>query len=141
MSVAVASEGLEWVPLGGGVSFRPLKFGPGAGRSLQLKVEPGVTIGRHRHTGHVHAFGVSGARELIEAGEIAGPGSFVYEPSGNVDSWRCVGDEPCVVQISMTGRVEYLNDDDSVASWTDTDKLKAIYLAWCAETGLQPAVG
>jgi 2,4'-dihydroxyacetophenone dioxygenase len=126
-----------WVPLNEGVSFRPLRFGR-RGRALQLRVEPGVTIPPHRHTGPVHAFNLSGSRELIETGEIAGPGAYVYEPSGNVDSWRCIGDEPCVVLINLKGRVEYLDAEGAVITYSDTDKLYATYLAWCSAQGVQP---
>lgn len=128
-----------WVPLGPGVSFKPMRFGR-AGRTLQLRVEPGVTVPSHRHTGAVHAFNLSGSRELIEVGEIAGPGAYVFEPAGNVDSWRCVGDEPCVVQINLTGRLEYIAADGSVVDYTDTKRLWATYKAWCDEQGVQPIV-
>ena len=100
-----------------------------------------VVIGRHRHAGEVHAFGVSGRRRL-DTGEIAGPGDYVYEPPGNEDSWACEGDEPCVVQISMTGRLVYLDEAGGVLDYTDTPKMKAQYLDWCCANGHRPvAIG
>lgn len=136
----VHTRALAWMPLGDGVWVRPLRF-CGEERSLQLKVAPGVTIGRHRHAGDVHAFNVSGSRRLGD-GEIAGPGAYVYEPAGNEDSWTCVGDEPCVVQISMSGRLVYLGENDEVVDYTDTPKLRAQYLAWCRRNGHEPqAIG
>jgi quercetin dioxygenase-like cupin family protein len=128
-----------WVPLSEGVSFRPLRFGR-SGRTLQLRVEPGVTIRPHRHTGAVHAFNLSGSRELIEKGEVAGPGAYVFEPAGNVDSWRCIGEEPCVVLINLTGRLEYVDATGKAMDYTDTEKLYATYLAWCSAQGVQPSV-
>jgi anti-sigma factor ChrR (cupin superfamily) len=124
---------LPWMPLGPGIAARPLWFG-GEERTLQLKVEPGVSVGRHRHTGAVHAFNVQGSRELGN-GEIAGPGDYVYEPAGNADCWRAVGGVPCIVQITLSGRVVYLAEDGSEASYTDTPKLKNQYLDWCRSTG------
>jgi len=128
---------LDWIPLREGLSFKPLHF-EHDGYSLQLKIEPGTVIQRHRHTGEVHAFNLSGERELIEDGVVVGPGAFVYEPAGNVDSWRGVGQTPCVVQISLKGRVEYLGESDEVLDFSDTETARAIYLAWCAEHGRQP---
>jgi anti-sigma factor ChrR (cupin superfamily) len=124
---------LPWMPLGPGIAARPLWFG-GEERTLQLKVEPGVSVGRHRHTGAVHAFNVQGSRELGN-GEIAGRGDYVYEPAGNADCWRAVGGVPCIVQITLSGRVVYLAEDGSEASYTDTPKLKNQYLDWCRSTG------
>jgi 2,4'-dihydroxyacetophenone dioxygenase len=139
-STPIHTAELPWMPLGEGVWARPLRFS-GQERSLQLKVAPGVTIGRHHHEGDVHAFNISGSRRL-GSGHIAGPGAYVYEPAGNVDSWTCVGDEPCVVHISMAGRVAYVGDEGETLSYTDTPKLKAQYLAWCRENGHEPcAIG
>lgn len=120
--------------------MRALRFA-GEKRSLQLKVAPGVTIGRHRHEGDVHAYNLAGSRRLGN-GSIAGPGAYVFEPAGNIDSWTCVGDEACVVQISMTGRLSYLADEGEVVDYIDTAKLKAQYLAWCRDNGHEPqAIG
>lgn len=57
---------MAWIPLREGVSFRPVRFGLD-GWTLQLRVEPGTTIARHRHTGEVHALNISGSRELIDS--------------------------------------------------------------------------
>ena len=124
---------LPWMPLSAGVEVRLLRL-EGEERSLQLKVEPGVLMAPHRHEGAVNAYGLQGYRRL-GTGEIAGPGSYVYEPAGNCDSWEAVGDEPCVVQISMAGRLTEVASGKS----TDTSGLRERYLAWCAETG-NPAV-
>jgi hypothetical protein len=133
----VCADELDWVPLRDGISFKPLHFAAD-GYSLQLRVEPGTTIGRHRHTGEVNAYTISGSREIIETGEIVGPGTFVHEPRGNVDSWRCAGGEPCVVQISLRGRVEYLDAGGNVTSHTDTHTARAAYLKWCDEHAVDP---
>jgi hypothetical protein len=66
-----------------------LRFLKTRGRALLLLLEPGTVVPRHRHLGEVHGFNLQGERELIESGaKIVGPGGYVYEPPGNVDSWR-----------------------------------------------------
>lgn len=139
-SKPIHTEALHWMPLSEGMWARPLRF-DGEARTLQLKVAPGVTIGRHRHAGEVHAFNLSGSRRL-ESGEVAGPGAYVYEPAGNEDSWTCIGDEPCVVQITMTGRVTTLNELGEALSYTDTANLRERYLVWCSTNRFEPlAIG
>lgn len=133
----VKAEEIDWVPLREGLSFRPLHFAAD-GYSLQLRLQPGTTIARHRHTGEVNAFQLSGAREIIDTGEIIGPGTFVHEPRGNNDTWRSVGDEPCIIQISVKGRVEYVDANGNVLKHTDTFTAQAAYLEWCAEHGVAP---
>ncbi|MBX6369489.1 MAG: cupin domain-containing protein [Rhodospirillales bacterium] len=135
----VHAPSMPWIPLREGLSFRPLRFGLD-GWALHLRLEPGTTIARHRHTGEVHAYNLSGRRELIETGEIVGPDTYVYEPPGNVDSWRCYGDEPCIVHVSLTGRVEYLDETGNVLHYSDTHKSRAAYLDWCRKNGVVPNV-
>ena len=131
----VHTETIPWVPLRDGVSMRPLHF-EADGYALQLKVEPGTTITRHRHTGPVHALNLSGYREIIDTAEIVGPGEFVFEPAGNVDSWRCHGEEACVVQLSLRGRVEYLDECGHVTSYSDSSTALSAYRDHCRVHGL-----
>ena len=129
----IHTNDLPWMPLGPGISARPLWFG-GESRTLQLKLEPGATVGRHRHTGAVHAYNIRGSRRL-GSGEIAGTGAYVYEPAGTVDCWSCFGDEPCVVQITLAGQFISLDDNGEVEEVTDTESLRRQYLAWCEANG------
>lgn len=139
-SPPIKTEDLPWMPLGDGIWARPLRF-HGEERALQLMVAPGVAIERHKHAGEVHAFNVAGSRRL-NTGEIAGPGAYVYEPPGNEDSWECIGDEPCIVQIVMSGRLTYTGETGEALDYVDTSKLRSLYLDWCRENGHEPlAIG
>jgi len=79
------TEEMDWIPTGPGKSFRPLRVELG-GWSELMRLEPGSAVALHRHAGEVHAYGVSGSRQILGTGEIAGPGSYVYEPAGTVDA-------------------------------------------------------
>jgi quercetin dioxygenase-like cupin family protein len=104
-----------WVPLAPGFSFKLLRATSDDDVWVELlRLEPGTTISRHRHTGEVHAYTLSGRRELLDTGQVVGPGDYVYEPSGNVDSWRAVGDEPLVVFVTLRGAIEYLDERGDV---------------------------
>jgi len=129
-----------WVPLSTpGLSMKLIAVLPGdAGYHLLLRLEPGTVIPRHRHTGEVHAFNLSGHRLLLDTGERIGPGTYVHEPAGNVDSWQAVGDEPCVVHVVAHGRVEYLDELGRVIRHTDAGTARRTHLAWCAEHGVAP---
>jgi 2,4'-dihydroxyacetophenone dioxygenase len=133
----VATATQAWIPLRDGVSMRPLHF-EADGYALQLKVDPGAVITRHRHTGIVHALNLSGYREIVDTGEIIGPGDYLFEPPGNEDSWRCHGDAPCIVHITLTGRVEYLGAAGQVESYSDTQTAREHYLQWCAAESVTP---
>lgn len=130
---------LAWIPLSPGKSFKPITFFPdGSGYQLLLRLEPGAAIPRHRHTGEVHSFVVSGRRRIAGCPDVIEAGTYAYEPVGNVDTWEAVGDEPCVVHIEANGRVEYLDEAGAVASYTDAHTARVTYLDWCAHTGTTP---
>lgn len=130
------SSDLPWIPLGPGESFKPLRFGRER-RVLLLRLEPGTEVPRHRHLGEVHAFNVTGKRKL-DAGEIVGPGGYVYEPAGNVDSWIAIGDEPVVIHITSHGAMQYLGDGDEVLRTDTATSLRDVYLRYCADHGIAP---
>ena len=136
MQNALDTTALPWIPLGPGESFKPLRFFPN-GRALLLRVEPGTVIARHRHFGEVHAFNISGQRRL-DTGELVGPGGYVFEPDGNVDSWQTAGDEPVTVQITSFGAMEYLGENDEVLVRHTPDSLRETYLRYCREHGVTP---
>lgn len=130
-------EGIPWVPLGPGESFKPLAFLPGGrGRVLLLRLEPGTLVPRHRHAGEVHAVNLEGHRLLLESDTLVGPGGYVYEPPGNVDSWRAVGDVPVVVLVTAFGAMEMLDAEGRVLQSDGPASLQERYLRYCAEQGL-----
>jgi 2,4'-dihydroxyacetophenone dioxygenase len=132
------TEQMEWIPTGPGKSFRPLRFESG-GWSELMRLEPGSVVALHRHTGEVHAYGLSGTRQILGTGEIAGPGSYAYEPAGTVDAWQAVGDRPCVLHLKITGAIEYLDPSGQVTETVNSASQRAAYLAWCARTDAEPA--
>ena len=132
------TQSMPWIATGPGKAFRPLRF-TADGWSELMRLEPGSMVALHRHTGEVHAFNLSGTREIAGNGDRVGPGGYVYEPAGNVDEWGAVGDEPCIVHIKVTGAIEYLGEDGQVIETVSAKTQHAVYLAWCREHGVRPA--
>lgn len=129
---------VPWVPLSPGKSFKPLRFLSGNRGFVELlRLEPGSSIALHRHTGEVHAINLEGTRQLC-TGELIGPGDYVYEPAGNTDSWKVVGDAPLVVLVIVMGAVEYLGSDNAVTARYTSETLMAAYHAHCAAHGIAP---
>ncbi|HEX6717078.1 MAG TPA: 2,4'-dihydroxyacetophenone dioxygenase family protein [Pyrinomonadaceae bacterium] len=127
----VSHDTIPWVPLSEGKSFKPLRFLSGNRGFVELlRLEPGSSIPTHRHTGEIHAFNLEGSRELC-TGELIRPGDYVYEPAGNVDSWKVVGDVPAVILVVVMGAVEYLGPDDNVTNVYTADTLMELYRQYC----------
>lgn len=119
---------LPWMPVSAGFELKLLRGGgDDDARTLLLRLAPGTFIPLHRHSGEVHAFNVSGRRLLIEARQEVGPGGYVYEPPGNVDSWQAVGEEPVIVLVIARGAMETFGQDGQVVETSTTSGVTA---AW-----------
>jgi hypothetical protein len=128
---------MDWIPTASGKSFRPLRF-EADGWSELMRLEPGSGVASHRHTGEVHAFNLTGSRQLLHTGEVIGPGAYVYEPAGIIDSWRAIGDEPCIVHLKIRGAVEYVNAGGEVTETADSASQRVAYLDFCRVHGVHP---
>lgn len=133
-----AKDDAPWVPLSEGRAFKPIRFlADDRGYVALMRVDPGTVIPPHRHTGEVHAYNLEGSRELV-TGELIGPGDYVFEPAGQVDTWRAVGDVPAIVLIVVFGSVEYLDESGAVARTFSSESMAATYREYCARRGIAP---
>ncbi|MFD0320662.1 cupin domain-containing protein [Lysobacter gummosus] len=97
-----------------------------------LRMDPGVTMPLHRHTGEIHAYNLSGTRQLC-TGELIGPGDYVFEPPGNVDWWKIVGAEPMIALVIVMGAVEFLGPGDTVRLRASAQTQRAEYERYCRD--------
>jgi len=139
---ALQRAGLDsWIPEGPGKWSLPLQFLPdenGQGGWVELmRLEPGTKLTLHRHHGEVHGLNLQGQRRLDD-GRVIGAGDYVFEPSGNVDSWEAVGDEVLILHVVVRGDVDYVAADGSVQRHITTADVKAGYRDFCASRGLRP---
>lgn len=133
----VDTASIPWIPLGEGKWFKPLRFfSDDRGFAELLRIEPGTVIPLHRHTGEIHAFNLEGTRELC-TGETIRPGEYVYEPSGNVDTWRAVGDVACVIFVTVMGAVEFVDENGAVTRSVSGADLKDLYREYCETEGIE----
>lgn len=135
----VNPEALPWIPSGiPGKSSKPLCFLPeNRGFVELLRMEPGLIMPLHRHTGEIHAWNLAGWRRLC-TGELVGPGDYVYEPPGNTDWWKIEGDEAMVALVVVTGEVEFVHADGRIRSRANAATQLQEYKAYCQAMGLRP---
>ena len=95
-----------WMPEGPGKWSRPLRFLPDNEGWVELmRLDPGVRLGLHRHTGEIHAYNLQGRRRLC-TGEIVGPGDYVHE--------HIAGSR--LVTLLASGHLPSLSDPDELAA-------------------------
>ena len=133
----VNADDLPWVEQAEGVWFKPLRLAPELGVWANLvKVSAHGMVSRHRHHGPVEGWVLQGRWRYLEHDWVAGPGSYVHEPEGDVHTLVVEGGEEMVTLFIVHGSIEYLDDDDRVLR-TDTAQRKlALYEAHCEAHGL-----
>ena len=130
------AQDMPWIPESPVKSWKPLRFfSDGSGFVELMRMSPGAIMPLHRHTGAIHAFNLEGERVLC-TGERIGPGQYVYEPPGNTDWWKVVGDVPLVVMVVVHGEVEFIGADGSVRNRVGASTQLAAYREYCEANGL-----
>jgi 2,4'-dihydroxyacetophenone dioxygenase len=139
VTAALRRAGLTtWIPEGEGKWSLPPQFLQGdAGWVELMRLQPGVRLGLHRHSGEVHALNLAGERRLND-GRLLRAGDYVYEPPGNVDWWEATGSEQLLVYVVVKGSVEYLGAHHTVLQRITTADRMADYHRHCASVGVQP---
>jgi hypothetical protein len=114
----------------------PLRFFADDRGFVELpRMEPGVVMPLHRHAGEIHAYNLGGTRKLC-TGKLIGPGDYVYEPPGNEDWWKIVGDEPMLALVIVMGTIEFLGPGGVVTARASANTQLADYERYCREHGL-----
>lgn len=107
---------------------------------VRTRFPPGTQIQRHKHTGHVYAFTLSGSWHYLESPDAVNTaGSYLFEPAGSVHTLNvpASNDEVTEVWFTIYGANLNLRDDDSVELVIDAHAVLALYRALCeAEHGI-----
>ncbi|HXW81787.1 MAG TPA: 2,4'-dihydroxyacetophenone dioxygenase family protein [Acidimicrobiales bacterium] len=135
---------LPWVPQAEGVYFRPLRICPELGSWTNLlRVTKKGTINLHRHVAPVEAWVISGQWRYLERDWVARPGTYVFEPAGDVHTLVNTGEEEMVTLFCMHGPIEYIGrDGETIFTETAETKLSK-YVSFCEANGisLAPIIG
>jgi 2,4'-dihydroxyacetophenone dioxygenase len=130
-------EAIPWVPQVEGVWFKPLRICPGRGSWTNLlRVTKRGTISLHRHLEAVEAWVLKGEWRYLERDWVARPGTFVFEPPGDIHTLMNTGEDEMVTLFSMHGPIEYIGAGGET-TFTETAETKlAKYVNYCQENGI-----
>lgn len=134
-----AEDELAFVPYQEGVTFQLLQVNTETGLwVIRVRFQPGVTIQRHRHTGEVFAFTLSGSWRYLEYPEINTAGSYLYEPSGAIHTLHVPASNKGATDVWFAIRGANLNLDaaGNVESVLDAATVLEIYRGQCRELRL-----
>jgi 2,4'-dihydroxyacetophenone dioxygenase len=139
----VREDDVPWVWIDQ-VGLQVLRVSPDTGVwVVRNRFKPGAQVQRHRHTGVVHGFTLSGRWRYAEYGIDYTAGTFIYEPAGSIHTLTVPEDNTEVTDVIfvMEGANLNLAEDGSVESVTDGSSALAAYLKLCELQGFERPTG
>jgi hypothetical protein len=125
----------EWVPINEAMWTRPLILNVSQGYWIHLlKVgRPGV-INRHRHSSQVNIFTLKGQWLYPEKDWVAVPGTYVFEPPGDVHTLVVPeGGAEMIFLSFVTGALLYVDEKGALTGYDDVftriDQARSHYTA------------
>jgi 2,4'-dihydroxyacetophenone dioxygenase len=105
---------------------------------VRLRGEPGATLLRHEHTGHVFAFTHSGAWRYLEYPDINTAGSYLYEPVGSAHTLQFLPTNAEVTDVSFVVHGANLSFDarGNLVARLDAQAALTFYRRACFAAGL-----
>lgn len=117
---AVPDDERVWVPQADNVWFRPLMFNTVAGGWCNLlRVRKAGILSRHRHPMIVTGYVIKGSWRYLEHDWVAMPGSFVYEPPGEVHTLTVDSGDEMITFFNIQGAMIYVDEKGAPVGYED----------------------
>lgn len=138
-AVHLGEDDIPWVATDGSVEIKLVQVDIELGLWIvRNRFAPGAVVQKHRHTGQVFGYTLTGAWKYAEYPDVNRAGSFLFEPAGSEHTLTVLDDntEPTDVWFQIYGANLNLDDDGNVESVTDAAGIYAAYMALCEAQGL-----
>src|SRR5881275_1949043 len=130
-AVHIGADELPFVDMGDGSKLKVLQVKEREGLWIVENIfMNGYEVQKHRHTGPVYGYTVSGAWKYKEYDYVNRAGSFLFEPAGSVHTLTCIEDNT-QVWFQMYGVNLNLDADGNIDSVADGPGALAAYYALC----------
>jgi len=132
--VYINGEEAGWHPWVNGLMIKPYRYETKNGSWVFVLWAPKAAIlGKHRHRGVVTAVTLQGEWGYFEYDWNATRGDYVVENPGTIHTLR-MGDD-AQVAYTVSGSIEFFNDDDSLRNTMDVFSFIDLYVSHCQKTG------
>ncbi|MEQ8841777.1 MAG: 2,4'-dihydroxyacetophenone dioxygenase family protein [Acidimicrobiales bacterium] len=138
-AVHLGEDDIPWVGTGAGVEIKLVQADIELGLWIvRNRFEPGTVVQKHKHTGQVFGYTLTGAWKYAEYPYVNRAGSFLFEPAGSEHTLTVPADntELTDVWFQIYGANLNLDADGNVESITDAAGIYAAYMALCEAQGL-----
>lgn len=132
----VGADELPFVDVGDGSLLKVIQVRAAEGLWIVENIfQAGYQVQRHKHTGPVYAYTISGAWRYREYNYVNRAGSFLYEPAGSIHTLQVLEDDTHV-WFQIYGANLNLDAVGNVESVFDGTSTLVNYLSLCEAAGL-----
>jgi quercetin dioxygenase-like cupin family protein len=135
----VGDDDAPWVDTGMGVELKVMRVDLDRGTwVIRNRFQPGVQLQRHKHTGAVEGYTLSGRWHYLEYDFVSVAGSYIYEPAGSVHTLNVPEDntELTDVLFVIEGALLNLTPDGQVENVFDAEAMLEAYFALAEAAGM-----
>src|SRR5919198_4351145 len=124
-AIHIGADDLPFVDIGDGSKLKVLQVREKEGLWIVENIfNAGYVVPKHKHTGPVWGFTLSGAWKYKEYDYVNRAGSFLYEPAGSVHTLTCIENDTQVwfhmygvnLNLAADGNIESIVDAATVLS-------------------------
>ena len=140
----VGDEAAPWIDTGMGVELKVMRVDLDRGTwVVRNRFAPGVELQRHKHTGPVEGYTLTGRWHYLEYDFYSVAGSYIYEPAGSVHTLHVPEDntELTDVLFVIEGALLNLTPDDQVDTVFDGQNMLEAYYALADAAGVPRPTG
>ena len=132
----IGADELPWAEIGDGNKLKVIQVKEREGLWIVENIfQAGFEVQKHKHTGPVWGYTVSGAWKYKEYDYVNRAGSFLYEPANSVHTLQCIENDT-QVWFHMYGANLNLDADGNVESVTDGSNTLLAYYLLCDQQGI-----
>lgn len=138
-AVHLGDDEIPWVDTGSGVEIKLVQANIDLGLWIvRNRFAPGTVVQKHKHTGQVFGYTLTGAWKYAEYPYVNRAGSFLFEPAGSEHTLSVLEDntELTDVWFQIYGANLNLDADGNVESITDAGGIYQAYMMLCEAQGL-----
>ena len=129
---------LPFVTIDEGIELQVLQIDiPNGLWVIRSRFAPGTRVQKHKHTGQVFAFTLSGSWKYEEYDDVNTAGSYLFEPAGSIHTLVVpeTNTEVTDVWFAIYGANLNLAEDGSVDLVIDAQMVYEFYVALCEADG------
>ncbi len=138
-AIHLGDDEVPWVDLPDGSKLKLVMANTSEGLWIVRNLfQPGFNVQRHKHTGPVFGYTLSGAWKYAEYDYVNRAGSFLYEEAGSVHTLTVPADntEATDVWFQIYGANLNIDDDGNVESVVDATTISQAYFGLCEAQGI-----